>query len=334
MKISSLIDIISGELLNSPAISSIYSFKADAKKVIEADLFFARNEDEADIAISNGAFAIVFEGDFKIKDEDIAYIKVDNLELAMKKIIRYRLLNLNLKAFYCTKPTFDLLRIYRNSNDYFLISKNISKTFKFLDDIEENDTIFCHDIEILKNIYPNYENFEQEIDKKNIKNLIEHSLFETTFSYKDRYFYRLKLPSLYIDNFLNIFLYLNKEDTEHKELDFSKLKQFYNTKPIFIDKNLQIVEFGKSNKFIICQNSLELIENEALYIQKKYKYAKTTYLCNKEFLDLNNITKISSLDEIKTALLDIDFNCLYLIGFSYRQTLEFLQEEKNFNSLF
>ncbi len=334
MKISSIVDIVSGELLNSPAISSIYSFKADKKKVIEADLFFAKNEDEANIAISNGAFAIVFEGDLRIEDEDIAYIKVDNLELAMKKIIRYKLSNLNLKVFYCIKPTFDLLKIYRNSNDYFLISKNISKTFKFLDDIEENDTIFCHDIEILRNIYPNYKNFEKSIKPNDIQNLIEHSLFETTFSYKDRYFYRLKLPSLYIDSFLNMFLYINKENNEQKEFDFSKLKYFYNTKPIFIDKNLQIVEFGKSNKFIICQNSLELIENEALYIQKKYKYAKTTYLCNKEFLDLNNITKISSLDEIQTALIDVDFNCLYLIGFSYRQTLDYLQKEKNLQTLF
>lgn len=331
MKISSLVDIISGELINSPAISSIYSFKADAKKVIEADLFFAKNEDEANIAIEYGAFAIVFENDFKIKDEDIAYIKVDNLELAMKKTIRYKFSNLNLKAFYCTKPTFDLLRIYRNSNEYFLIYEDISHTFRFLDNIEENSTIFCHDLENLKSIYPKYENFEQKIDKKNIKNLIEHSLFETTFSYKDRYFYRLKLPSLYIDNFLNIFLYLSKED---KELDFSKLKYFYNTKPIFIDKNLQIVEFGKSNKFIICQNSLELIENEAIYIQKKYNYAKTTYLCNKKFLDLSDITKISSLDEIKTALQTVDFNCLYLIGFSYKETLEHLQKEKELESLF
>ena len=43
MQISSILDIVDGELLNSPSISFIYSIKTNAKKIKEGDLFIAKD---------------------------------------------------------------------------------------------------------------------------------------------------------------------------------------------------------------------------------------------------------------------------------------------------
>ena len=78
MKISSIVDIIDGSLLNSPSIPFIYSIKTNVRKIKEGDLFIAKNSDDIELAIKNGAFAIIIEKNLPIIDNEIAWIKVVN----------------------------------------------------------------------------------------------------------------------------------------------------------------------------------------------------------------------------------------------------------------
>ena len=120
----------------------------------------------------------------------------------------------------------------------------------------------------LNKIYPHNQNFNDISTDLIIENLIEHSLFETSFSYKGTYFSKIKISSLYLAQFLRVYNFLDGN------LDLGKLKLFYNLKPLFIDRNFNLIEFGKSDKFIICQDIRDLYENEILYIKIKYKYAQ------------------------------------------------------------
>ena len=52
-----------------------------------------------------------------------------------------------------------------------------------------------------------------------ISNLVEHSMFEVSFTYKDNYFQRIKIPSIYIQDFLRVYDFL-----DISEFDDSKLK--------------------------------------------------------------------------------------------------------------
>ena len=63
MKISSIIDIIDGELLSSPSISFVYNIKVNSKKIVEGDLFITKNPNDIEEAIANGAFAIIYDFD-------------------------------------------------------------------------------------------------------------------------------------------------------------------------------------------------------------------------------------------------------------------------------
>ena len=76
MQISSILDIVDGSLLNSPSISFIYSIKTNVLKVKEGDLFIAKDLTEIELAIKNGAFAILIENNAPIIDNEIAWIKV------------------------------------------------------------------------------------------------------------------------------------------------------------------------------------------------------------------------------------------------------------------
>ena len=332
MKISSIVDIVDGKLLSSPSISFINSIKSDARKVRISDLFIARNIEDLKLAISNGAYATIFEENFEVIDNEVAFIKVENLELAIIKLIRYKLSNLTLKAFFCKSETFDMLKLYKNNpiKPFFLVPKNIEKIFEFIDDIKNDDILISKNIEILNNIYPKNEKFEKNIDKKSIKNLTKHSLFELSFSYENNYFSRIRLSSLYLDVFLNIYNFLNKD------IDTTKLKLYSNLKPIFIDKNFQPIEFGKSSGFIICQSNKDLIQTEIAYIKKEFNYAKTIFITKYyiDFISKDEQSIIQNISDIKDILKTSTFNCVYLIGFNSKEIYEYLQKSQNGATLF
>ena len=332
MKISSIVDIVDGELLNSPSISFINNISSDANKVKTSDMFIAKNIEDLKIALQNGAYAVIFEKDFEVIDNEIAFIKVKNLELALLKIVRYKLSTLKIKSYFCTDETFDMLKLYQNNHTkpIFLISKNIEKAFKFIDDIKDGDILISKNKKLLESIYPDIKEFEKKLDENSIKNLIKHSLFELSFSYKDIYFSKLRLSKIYLNSFLNIY------DFFKGNIDISKLKLYSNFKAIFIDKDFQPIESGKSDSFIICQTNKNLIPIEITYLKNEFKYAKTIFVSKYEisFLDEKEQIIINNIEDLKNILKNLKFNCVYLIGFTNQESFEFLQNSQKLQALF
>ena len=332
MKISSIVDIVDGELLNSPSISFINNISSDANKVKTSDMFIAKNIEDLKIALQNGAYAVIFEKDFEVIDNEIAFIKVKNLELALLKIVRYKLSTLKIKSYFCTDETFDMLKLYQNNHTkpIFLISKNIEKAFKFIDDIKDGDILISKNKKLLESIYPDSKEFEKKLDENSIKNLIKHSLFELSFSYNDIYFSKLRLSKIYLNSFLNIY------DFFKGNIDISKLKLYSNFKAIFIDKDFQPIESGKSDSFIICQTNKNLISIEIAYLKNEFKYAKTIFVSNYKisFLDEKEQIIINNIEDLKNILKNLKFNCIYLIGFTNQESFEFLQNSQKLQTLF
>ncbi len=332
MKISSIVDIVDGELLNSPSISFINNISSDANKVKTSDMFIAKNIEDLKIALQNGAYAVIFEKDFEVIDNEIAFIKVKNLELALLKIVRYKLSTLKIKSYFCTDETFDMLKLYQNNHTkpIFLISKNIEKAFKFIDDIKDGDILISKNKKLLESIYPDSKEFEKKLDENSIKNLIKHSLFELSFSYKDIYFSKLRLSKIYLNSFLNIY------DFFKGNIDISKLKLYSNFKAIFIDKDFQPIDSGKSDSFIICQTNKNLIPIEITYLKNEFKYAKTIFVSKYKisFLDEKEQIIINNIEDLKNILKNLKFNCVYLIGFTNQESFEFLQNSQKLQALF
>lgn len=332
MQISSILDIVDGSLLNSPSISFIYSIKTEVSKVKEGDLFIAKDLNEIKLAISNGAFAIIVDTNTQIIDNEIAWIKVQDISISIIKLIRFKLAIKNLHAFHCDKTTYELLRLYSSnfSKNIKLVPNKLESLFKYLDEINDNDIIISSNKHILSKIYPNNMDFNSIHKISEIENLIEHSLFETSFSYENKFFSRIRLSSLNILSFIHVYKFLNEN------IDLSKLKSFNNFKPIFIDRTLNLVEFGKSDKFIVCQNNADLYEREILYIKEKYKYAKTIFIStsyNNHLLENEQIL-ITNIEELKPILRKLKFNAVYIIGFNHNIVSEYLLESEKHQTLF
>ncbi|OUR71399.1 hypothetical protein A9Q76_05440 [Arcobacter sp. 31_11_sub10_T18] len=320
MRISSIIEVVEGELKNSPSISFVYKIKTHINKVHEGDLFIAKNEEDIPIAIKKGAFGIIYDFEIDIIDKEIAWIQVANINYAISKLIRFKLSNQDLKAFYCNKITFELLTLFVKYNDekIKLISNNLDDEIELMESIENFDTIICQDKEILNNIYPNNKNFNHT--QYAVKNLVEHSLFETTFSCGKNYFSRLKLPSLYINHFLEVYAFLNNE------VDTNRLKKLRSFKPLFIDKYFKMIEYGNSDKFILSQIDESIAVFEINHLKNKYKYAKT-YIFSKKTSQIDKSMVdyfVNTLHDMKELLVNIKFNAIYVVGFSQEEIEHFI----------
>ncbi|KAB7886783.1 peptidoglycan synthetase [Poseidonibacter ostreae] len=311
MKITSIIDIIDGKLLNSPSISFIYSFKTNVSKVKEGDLFIAYNLDDIQLAIQKGAFAIIVENIYPIVDKEIAWIKVDSLNTSVIKLIRYKLAHFNLEAFFCDEISNEFLKNFSSlSNKKIkIIPKNLKGFVPILEDIDDETILFSSNNEVLDKIYPNNLKFENEDFL--VSNLLKHSLFETSFTFKNKYFQRVKIPSIYIESFIRVYNFL-----DIKEFDDSKLKNINLFKTIFLDKNFNIVEFGKSDKFIITSNNISLVEKEISYLKSRFTYGKIIYITSSynECLPKEQII-LKDISEIKNIFKKNSFNASYIFGF-------------------
>ncbi|MCP4970264.1 MAG: peptidoglycan synthetase [Arcobacter sp.] len=330
MQITSILDITDGRLLNHPSISFIYSIKTNPKKIKEGDLFIVKNEEDIKDAIDNGAFALIIDKNIDIIDNEIAWIYVENLETTIIKLIRFLLSNIRLTAFYCNNVTNELFNILRKPSVHTnikILPNDLYKFFKIIDDIEDNDTIICSNQKLLDDIYPI--NFNFNTKTYNIDNLIEHSIFETTFSYKEKYYSKLKISSLYLTEFLDVYNYLAYD------ADLNKLKNFHNLKPIFVDKLINHTDFGKTDKFLIAQDNEELVLKEVDYLNNKYNYAKILYITTKDIDDNKNIDYIfiNSLNELKDYLKKVQFNAVYFIGVNYEELYDQVLKQLNEPSL-
>ena len=281
MKISSIVDIVDGELLN-------YEFLKN----------------------SRGSF--------------------DPLSIDIQSTPKLSILQI--ESYFCNDETFDMLKLYQNNHTkpIFLISKNIEKVFKFIDDIKDGDILISKNKKLLESIYPDIKEFEKKLDENSIKNLIKHSLFELSFSYKDIYFSKLRLSKIYLNSFLNIY------DFFKGNIDISKLKLYSNFKAIFIDKDFQPIESGKSDSFIICQTNKNLIPIEITYLKNEFRYAKTIFVSKYKisFLDEKEQIIINNIEDLKNILKNLKFNCIYLIGFTNQESFEFLQNSQKLQALF
>ena len=135
---------------------------------------------------------------------------------------------------------------------------------------------------------------------------------------------------MYLAQFLRVYNFLGGN------IDFGKLKSFNNLKPLFIDRNFNLIEFGKSDRFIICQDIQSLYANEILYMKIKYKYAKTIFITSEyiEYLKKDEQIIINTLDELRPILRKFKFNAIYLMGFNYNQVQTYILKNEKSLTLF
>lgn len=317
MQISALTDIVEGRLLNSPSISFITQTHTNIKKINEGDAFFAQNQSDIEEAISKGAFAIITDFTPNILDNEIAWIQVEDFLKSVSNILRYKLLEHKNKFIKTNKIFFNLLNIFKNKElaNVILLQNDLVKDFEILNSLESEKLIFGTDLELLNAISGDVMILENE--QFNILNLTSHSLFETSFSHKDKFFDKIKLPTVYINDLLQQLELFNYQ------LDLKKLNNFNLFKPVFLNKSKQIVPYGQTNRFILANQDNDIARIEIDYLKEYYSYGDIQIL---DTLGLSD-------DEIFYKIKSIDCNALYCKNITIDSVISILERNHKIDTL-
>ncbi len=270
MHIENLLNIIGGEVTNSPKVEKIDSATIYASKVELGDLFFAYDKEDIQKAVSNGAYAIVYEGNNpEMTDSEIAYIRVDSIKEATTKFLRYIMVQKESNIYYFKNIEASYLKqiVSRKTNLYTILSEDWKKSFEKILNSDYDIFITTNESDA-KILSPNY----KKLSKLASGYIISDSLLKTTFKI-DKYIYQnVDIAPFFVDNLRGVVEFCKDNELEY---DINRVKYPKEFKPIFIDKDLNALPRGSSEKVLIFVTSTATIDRAIEYIRHDGKWIKS-----------------------------------------------------------
>ena len=258
MTIEKLLQITGGVCINTTSKEELNSATVQLKKVSEDDLFIAQNKDEIELAIKQGASAILFEGELSI-DADVALIKVDSIQLSAMKIISYIVKDDKDLHFYLLEPHvisyLKMLKLKQNDIEY--LPDSWQKSFELI--LNSDRGIFvCDDKTLMKQIKPKIKIFDEMVYGYNI----EDTLFRSTFRVDKFVYQHKKMAPFHLDYLLKAVAIFKKHKLPYSIDRIDYTKHFI---PIFIDGETHIQKAEKNDHVVIVTDNVEDISEGREY---------------------------------------------------------------------
>ncbi len=313
MRLENLLALIDAKLVNTPCVNSFENIVFEAHRVKRGDLFIANSISEIELAIKNGAYGILYDQIASVTDEEIAWIHVKNLQEALDKLLRFRLIENEITVYKCDEIVLKLASQITTDNNFIVVTLDKSKLFRQLWQLQNRIILlFCPTLHN-ENIFTNIKSINSTINKS--IEIVEQTLFETSFIYNDKYYERELISPFFIPYLEELFHLYESLKINYKLRKFHTIDNF---EAVFTNKNLQIKEFGTSDKVLIFEKNSSLIQKEIDFLQSKAPWANIVYLLPKDIYisNENNVTRYENSDEILTTLKKSKFNFALVVGVS------------------
>lgn len=308
MKIEDILNLTEGTLSNTPKVQAIESATVYVSKVEHGDLFFSSNQDEIDQAIANGAYAIVYDDENIVKnDEEIAWIKVSNIQLAAFKLIRYVIIKKEAQFFLLSSHELTFLKlILKHKGNVTFVANDWRKAFEQI--LNSDSTLFVGtDKELMELIKPDIEKLEREVDGY----LVSDTLFRTTYKVDGFLYQEKELIPFHLEYLLRAVHFCNANNLPYTMDRIKYTKHFL---PVFIDTKLRSTQASKSDKVTIFTDSISDIAKAREYVMRSNMWVKSVVFTPPK-------TKIPGIDhphwfeteaEVRELLKNIHFNYAFI----------------------
>lgn len=279
LRINEIVEIIHGNLLNTPPISSFENITTDLAKVHRGSLFVATTPQSAKEAIALGAYGIVFEdGDMPMIDNEVAWIRVDLLQDAITRFIRHKLLIQQIGLIYFEEIEFAIAKEIVDDEKVALISGGYADVLEAIQNnpiskiITSNPKLLELSLEYTQGIFVEHKPFK----------LLSYTLFDSKI-YFDAQRYTLSLPSLFLEQLASVITLCDSEGIAISLSNFQAIPYF---KPNFINARGNLCKYGQSGKVLIVEKDLEAFKKYSTYILANAKWAKTSLFVPQKFYEI------------------------------------------------
>lgn len=307
MRLENILALTQGSLQNDPFITSFDGISYHAKRVKRGDLFIAVDPDTITEAVLNGAYGIIFDRPTQISDNEIAWIKVESINDAMLRLLRFRLIEKNLEVYHCDTITLKLAAQLMTPNNFILLSSDFIETFKKLWDCETGSIVFYQPALTSSDIFTASDEIP-DIQSGTIE-VIEQTLFETSFIYENVFYERQLLSPFFIPYLERLLNFLGSKTIRFRLRTFKPIDHF---EAVFTNSTLEPRAFGGSDKVLIFEPDFNLVESQMGFLKKQANWAKIIYVVpetKKRFLKkMPNIFTYRDQADIINLLKNTDFH--------------------------
>lgn len=307
MRLENLLALTQGTLQNSPFVTRFEGISFDAKKVKRGNLFIAFNNSDIDEAVLHGAYGIIFDKPTQIADNEIAWIKVGDVNDALMRLLRFHLIEKELDVYETDLITIKLAQQIMTESDFLVLGQSIKDDFMTLWDVADNaKLLYCpklidRDTFVTSKTLPNA--YKDEIT------IVEQTLFETSFIF-DNIFYERQLLSPFFISYLERLLNFYKMNAiNYRIRTFTPIDNF---EAIFTNKDLSVKEFGASDRVLIFEPDFELIHSQISFLERQANWANIIYILPKAkalpFENIEGIFTYESQQDIINILRSTSFH--------------------------
>ena len=322
MKIEDILNLTEGTLSNTPKVQAIEAATVYHSKVDHGDLFFSSNQEEIDKAIENGAYAIVYDDENIVRnDNEIAWIKVSDIQLAAFKLIRYVIIKKEAQFFLLSEHELTFLKmILLHKNNISFVSNDWRKAFEQI--LNSEDSLFVGtDKELMKLIKPDVVKLEREVEGYPVSD----TLFRSTFKVGGFVYQEKELIPFHLEYLLRAIDFCENQDLPYAVDRIKYTKHFM---PVFIDLKLKSTRPSNSDRVAIFTDSLSDITKAREYVMRSNMWVKSIVLTPPK-------TKVPGIDhphwfnneeEVRELLKNIHFNYAFIYN-ADKSILNTIKEE-------
>jgi len=310
MRLENILALTHASLVNEPCVSDFDNIVFDVKKVNRGDLFVAINPTDIKQAVQNGAYGIIFDKSTEILDTEIAWIKTENVINALKRLLRFRLIEKEVNVYKCDEIVLKLALQCSTDSSFTVTDGDIEKLYKTLWHVDNRSTLlFCPDLTDEK-LFTNIKTIPRDVVEK--ITIMEQTLFETSFIYENNFYERQLISPFfipYLEKLLHLFKLLR---INYKLKKFVPIENF---QAVFTNKKFEIKEFGSSDCVLIFEPNIKLVKQGMEYLQNRASWANIIYIIPHTMDSTNkNTFKYKKKDDILEILKQKKFNFAFIVG--------------------
>jgi len=314
MRLENILALTKGTLFGTPSVSLFDSVAFDPAKVKRGSLFIAQSADGIPEALLNGAYGIMFDKPTQIGDPEVAWIKVDSIDGALKKLLRFYLLEKELQVYACDPITLRLSLTVSTPSNFCSVEGTMAQVWEKLWPLEKKSIVLFSPTLTDQDIFIEVSQLIRA--QENTITIIEQTLFETSFIHNDIFYERQILSPFFIPYLEHLLFFYTFLRIPFQLKGFGKIGHFI---PVFTNSRLETIEFGTSDRVVIFEPFLELIDEQIDFLHEQASWAKILYLLPESMrssltIGVENILFYRYPEEIITLLQSNHFHFALVAG--------------------
>lgn len=314
MRLENILALTQGNLLGEPTVSIFENVVFDPSKVKRGSLFVAYSADDIPEALLHGAYGVLFERPTQITDSEVAWIKVENIDAALKKLLRFYLLEKELQVYACDPITLHLSTMITTPPSFCNVEGSMREVWEKLWPLEKKAIVLFSPTLTDPDLFIEHSQLIRA--QENTITIIEQTLFETSFIHNDTFYERQMLSPFFIPYLEHLLFFYTFLRIPFQIRGFSKMGHFI---PVFTNARMEIKEFGTSERVVIFEPLLELIDEQIDFLDAQASWAKIICLLPETMrsaltIGVDNILFYRYPEEIIALLQSRDFHFALVAG--------------------